>query len=406
MHLTLEDINYMRSIHNAVESPEQAFCPKLRELEVRFANLQPYEYHFLAGGSLRKFKLTWTPSNRNGLVEVYQGVIRGLASQSPMIEHITVFRSDSAFTNYGEFHKLRTLDHGGDFSVGSWIQLCEGCPLLEEVHIWWIQEDSELPDEDLIASAQDMQELAALRVLSLATIENGRFTSYILRTTNMPQLTKLEVNLEPLTSAEGDGLLSLSRRRSPLLTTLNLHAHTLDWVSLSLFGNLRDLEIYGTLGSWTTEHLERIIRNLPDLTRLVIAVSTENGIDRTKPAFTPAILEMIATRSRLDHLEIPLNALGVPWVSEPQTPTAEFDGLTALALDPLHIDPNAKEYFAKYLAQLCPTVESFETMPLHPHGVWSDDEPPWEITEEERKNMRVIENLFFDAQEEYIRSLG
>ncbi|KAG9042357.1 hypothetical protein FS837_010962 [Tulasnella sp. UAMH 9824] len=402
----MEDINYLRSMHSAVESPDQAFCPKLRELEVRFDDLQPYEYDFLAGGLLRNFKLIWTPPNRNGLVEVFQGAMRGLALRSPMIEHITAFRSDSAFTDYGEFHKLRTLDHGGDFSVGSWLQLCEGCPLLEEVHIWWIQKDSELPDQSLIASAPGIRELAALRVLSIATIANGMFTDYILQTTNMPQLTGLEVNLVPLTSVEGDRLLALVRRRSPSLTTLKVHAHTLEWVSFALFGNLHDLELYGTLGSWTEEHLERIFGNLPNLTRLVIAASTEDGVDRTRPAFTPVILEMIATRCRLDQLEIPLNALGVPWASEPQTPTAKFDGLTVLALDPLHIDPNAKEQFAKYLAQLCPTVEDFETMPLHPRAIWSDTEPPWELTEEERKNMQVMENLFFDAQGEYIRSLG
>ncbi|KAG8907910.1 hypothetical protein FRC01_007544 [Tulasnella sp. 417] len=397
-HLGQKDIDYLRNIHRAVETPHHPFCPKLRELEVTFDEPQHYMYDFLAGGSLQQFKLNLTSIDMEGHTRIFQVAIQSIALGSPMVERITILRSDSPFINYGKFSRLRILSHGGDFSVTSWIQLCAGCPLLEDVNIWWIQD--ELDDDAAIVTGPQAQTLPVLRVLSIGTIENGEFASYIIRTTNMPQLRELNVDLRELGSEEAEELLSLVRKRSPWLTTLHVNYRSLGLGSFALFGQLRDLELYGTLGSWTTEDLDRIFGSLLNLTRLLIASSGDDDVDRTKPAFTPAILESIATRCRLYQLEIPLNALEIPWASEPPSPTAKFDRLGVLALDPLHIEPNAMGPFAKYLAQLCPTVNRFETLPLHPHGASSETESPWELTEEERTNMRVMQNLFFEAQKE------
>ncbi|KAG8907916.1 hypothetical protein FRC01_007540 [Tulasnella sp. 417] len=399
-HLAQDDFDYLLKIHRAAEYPRHRdpFCPKLRELEVIFDEPQPYMYDFLVGGSLQQFKLNLPLSDTEGYAGLCQVAIQSIALGSPLVERISVLRSDSPFINYGKFSRLRILNHGGDFSVKSWIQLCAGCPLLEDVNIWWIQD--ELDDEDAVVTGPQAQALPVLRVLRIGTIENAEFVYYIIQSTNMPQLRELDVDLRELRSEDAEELLSLVRKRSPWLTTLNVNYRSLELGRFALFSQLRDLELYGMLGSWTTEDLDRIFESLPNLTRLLIASSGDDDVDRTKPAFTPAILESIATRCRLYQLEIPLNALEIPWASEPPSPTAKFDGLGVLALDPLHIERNAMGPFAKYLAQLCPTVNRFETLPLHAHVAWSEIESPWELTEEERTNMMVMRNLFFEAQKE------
>ncbi|KIO21484.1 hypothetical protein M407DRAFT_28938 [Tulasnella calospora MUT 4182] len=395
--LMSEDIDYMLKLQHVVESPHRAFCPNLRELELSFGDLQPYEYDFLAGGSLRQFKLSWT-SETEMRTRLFAGTMERVALRSPMIEHISVHRSDFALIDYGKFSNLRTLNHGGHFSATSWIKLCAGCPLLEDVNIWWIQGD--LVDEEAIAEGPQMQQLPLLRILHIEIMrDRGRVLSpYILRTTNMPQLRVLKVDLRQLGSEEADGLLSRVRSRSPLITTLRVHGHTLEWGSFAWFGKLRQLDLYGRLSSWKIEDLERIIANLPNLAQLYIASNPDGGIDRSRPAFTPAIVETIARRCQLGELRIPLNALETPWMPEPPTTTAKFGKLVGLTLDPLHIEAKAVEPFAKYLAQLCPNVIHFEAALRHPQEIGQELELPRHPTGEEIGNGWVMKTLFFDAQ--------
>ncbi|KAG8978731.1 hypothetical protein FRC05_010004 [Tulasnella sp. 425] len=396
MRLTLEDINYVKDLQHAVESSHHAFCPRLRQLEVNLdGQPHPYPYDFIAGESLAQIHLR---GGSTGFIQQAGSVASALekvALRSPMIEHLDASRSNISFINYGGFSKLRTLKHGGQFSVTSWIQLCAGCPLLEVVTIWWMQD--ELPDEEAIHSGPEVQALPALRVLSIEPTDDGLFTSYVLRTTNMPELRELEVDLAPLGYSEGAALFSLVRSRSPLLEKLKLVGHRLEWGGLASFRELRTLELFGLQSSFTTEQVGRIIGNVPNLTRLLIS-SFDEEIDRTEPSFTPAFLETIAKGChQISELEIPLNTLSVPWTSETQSPAAEFKRLKALALEPLHIEPTVMETFARYLARLCPTVRSFATTTLHPNAV---PRFPGQITEEERLDSGVMQDLLFAVRED------
>lgn len=280
--------------------------------------------------------------------------------------------------------------------MASWIKLCAGCPLLESLNLRLSQ--TRLVDEEAIAGGPQVQQLPALRVLNMETVNNNVFSSYVFQTTKMPRLGELKVNIRGLESVEADGLLSLLARRSPLLSTLQVYGYRLEWGKFASFSRLRDLVLHGELGSWTTEHVERIITRLPDLDRLSIVSSKKYGFGRV---FTPAILETMAMRSQLLQLAIPLNALEIPWMSETPTSTAKFDVLVELSLEPLHIEPGAIEPFAKYLAQLCPSANYLETTILHPHLADPEMEERWFLTEEETQSCRLMERLFFDVRKEY-----
>ncbi|KAG8913408.1 hypothetical protein FRC01_004559 [Tulasnella sp. 417] len=398
-YLRADDIDYLENIHRALGPPHQAFFPKLRELVVCFQGSQPYEYDFLAGESLRCFRLDQIRSTRDRPEGDSRGILKTLATRSPMVEHIQVWSSDSPFINYGRFSNLRTLYHSGDFSVASWINLCTDCLLLEDVTLQKLQEN--LVDRETIALGPQLHQFPPLQILDIESIENKVLNSYILRTTNMPQLTELKVDTRQLISAEADGLISLLGSRSPFLTTLQVYGYKLEWAAFASFSRLRDLELRGRIRSWKAEHVERIVASLPDLDRLSIMSEEELDLDRTKPAFTLATLEKIAMRSRLSVLDIPLNALKIPWTSYPPSVTAKFGILVELGLEPVHIEPSAIEPFAKYLAQLCPKVEDFDALVLHPDPVEEAMEFPSDRTKEERTNKRVIETLFFDIRKEY-----
>ncbi|KAG8891495.1 hypothetical protein FRC01_014665, partial [Tulasnella sp. 417] len=377
----------------------------LRELEVLFDDQpQPYGYDLLTGGSLRQFKLD---RRINLMMEddfggVFEATLSNLALRSPLVEHISVLNSDSPFIDYGKFSNLRTLEHIGTFTVASWMEICARCTLLEDFSISWIKDD--LVGEDTItATGPQIQELPVLRVLSISSMyePDGVVSSHILRTTNMPQLRELKMDLYKLGSVEADGLMSLLSRRCPLLTMLQVISPRLEWGRLALFSGLRDLELQGELSSWTTEHLESIIGGLPNLRQLSIR-GLYGGVDRSKPAFTPTILEAIAKTCQLRRLQIPLNALEIPWMQEPPAPTAKFAGLMHLSLGPLHIEADAVEPFAKYLAQLCPTINSFEPIPIHPQEAgsehWNSNRFPFFLTDEEETRKKMMQTLYFNAQ--------
>lgn len=399
IHLDPDDTDYLQNIHHALEPPHHAFFPKLRELKISFHLPQPHEYDLLAGGSLRSLRVDRALPYRYDAVEVVGDAMESLALRSPMVEHIKVWASHSPFIDYGKFSKLRTLSHSGYFSVESWVNLCEGCPLLEDVRIRVAHE--KLLGKEAIAIGPQMQQLPTLHILNVETIEDKVFIPYILQTTRMPQLRELTVNTLELRSAEADRLFSLLWRRSPLLTALEVHGRRLNWGGLASFRKLRDLDLYGRIGSWRTEHVERIITNLPDLRRLVImSPQDELDVDRTKPPFTLAVLEAIAMQLQLHRLDIPLNALEIPWMSEPPTPAAKFGELVEFSFGPLHIEPSAMQPFAQYLAQLCPSAEDFESFIVHPHSTWQEMEVHVDLTREEITNKRRMESLFFDAQKE------
>ncbi|KIO21486.1 hypothetical protein M407DRAFT_245459 [Tulasnella calospora MUT 4182] len=73
--------------------------------------------------------------------------------------------------------------------------------------------------------------------------------------------------------------------------------------------------------------------------------------------------------------------------------------LQALALDPLHIEPRAMEPVAQYLAQLCPTVNTFDCVLLHPRETGTVDVDLDSFSEDETRNVAEMENLFFYFQE-------
>ncbi|KAG9042359.1 hypothetical protein FS837_010964 [Tulasnella sp. UAMH 9824] len=399
-HLISDDIDYIRNLQHAVESAHHAFFPNLRQLDVIDLDPSgPYMYDFLPGSSLQQFKLDWAPNYGNEPAGVFEGVINSVALRSPMVRHIKVFQSEWPFIDYGKFSQLQTLDHAGDFSVTSWRKLCAGCPLLEKVNIWWTQE--RLAGEDAPAFRPQTQELPALRVLNLVAIKDSGFNSYILRTTIMPQLRDLRVDLEELESREADGLLSLIGRHSPLISALRVTGSGFKSDTLGSFSRLQNLELYGRLSSWAAKDVEHIFESLPNLARLMIATPGPHGLERTRFGFTPANLETMATRCQLSSLQIPLNALEIPRAAETPNSAAEFDRLRSLVLNPLHIEPSALEPLAKYLAQLCPTLDHFEPTVVHPHETMSGADNTWWLTAEERANVEVLESLFWAAQKEY-----
>ncbi|KAG8924469.1 hypothetical protein FRC01_011456 [Tulasnella sp. 417] len=277
--------------------------------------------------------------------------------------------------------------------------MCACCPLLEVVDIGWI-EDDHVDEEAIVASGPQMQLLPVLRVLNISWMHDrdGVVSSHILRTTNMPQLMELKVSFYNLGSAQAGGLLSPLSRRCPLLTTLEVMGRTLEWGHLGLFSGLQDLELRGELSSWTTEHLESIIENLPNLGRLSIRPPSFGDVDRSKSAFTLTTLEAIAKMSPLCQLQMPLNALEIPWVQEPPVPTAKFAMLVKLMLGPLHIEANSVEPFAKYLAQVCPTVNCFKPIPIHTQEAELEPHNRWLLTNEEEISQKMMRTLFFNAQ--------
>ncbi|KIO21482.1 hypothetical protein M407DRAFT_28936 [Tulasnella calospora MUT 4182] len=130
----------------------------------------------------------------------------------------------------------------------------------------------------------------------------------------------------------------------------------------------------------------------------------------------------------------PVECARNPLVSETPTPTAEFDRLKVLVLDPLRIESNAMVQFSKYLARLCPTVDRFKATTWHPYratpvgtsvfgassfgassfgaspfGTSSFGAPRFEpygilgcmLPVEEEDNGQVMKKLFLAAQKEY-----
>lgn len=387
------------SLQHSIEAADQPFCPNLRRLDVKIVpQSQPYPYDFLAGQSLIKIKIRWTPED-HGPLKVMVDAVEGVALRSPMVEHIDISLSDSHFIDYGKFSRLRTLIHEGDFSMKSLSQLCKGCPLLEIARLWWM-EAALVDDETAYSEPQEMLVFPALQDLNIADSAYGAPSLRILRCTKLPQLRELEADVGEQGFAETNMLFEHIRRQSPLLDTLTVTAERLEWGNLASFTGLRVLELLGDVSSFTTEHVARIIGNIPNLARLSISSdsSVYDIIDRSSVVFTPAFLESIAKQCHhLSDLELPLNTLIVSWTSEPPTPPCKFEKLKALALNPLHIVPGAMEPVAKYLSRLFPSVKTFETVLLHPDetGRVTIDS----LTEEEISNTAEMERLFFDIKQ-------
>ncbi|KIO21485.1 hypothetical protein M407DRAFT_28939 [Tulasnella calospora MUT 4182] len=392
----MSDIDYVIKLHRAVESPHNAFCPNLRQLDVTLSyQPRPYPYDFLVGGSLVELKLSMGPGSPP---EPVTSAMERVALRCPQVEHINALDFNSWSFNYGIFPNLRILHHEGCLSAASWMQLGAGCPLLEQVAIRWMQEKKV---DSGARFGQNALALPALRVLSIVGPEGGELGSYILRTTTMPVLKELDVELCKQVSAHADTLFSLTSRRSPLLEKLIVRGHMSEWGVFASFTGLRSLELFGYLTSFTAEHVTGVIGNIPDITRLSIGSLYNIAIDPAKPYFTPILLQTIAERChQLSELEIPLNALSSTWYLKSPSPVTAFKRLATLALIPLHIEPLrlAMEPFAKYLAQVCPTVERFETVLIHPDESGRVVDTPRPLTDGERCNSDLMEELFFSIK--------
>ncbi|KAG8911963.1 hypothetical protein FRC01_005375, partial [Tulasnella sp. 417] len=376
--IALIDIQYLMDIQALIEPPHRPFCPNLQQLQVELGlQSQPYAYASLAGDSLASFDLTWYPivhSPRRLMASAMQMV----ALRSPMIQHIEASVSDSPFINYGLFPNLRILAHEGEFSMKSWAQLCTGCPVLEVVQLQW--RGSMLADEDQsIYLVQDIQTPLALEVLEVSDGLDGVPSLYILQNTNMPQLRRLDVVLERQGSPETNTMLfSNIRSHSPLLEALTVTGERLDWGEIIL----------------------TIAESLPNMDSLRIS-SSDEGLDRTRNAFTPALLESIVKRChQLSDLAVPLDTLSTPWTSEPPTLTCKFTRLESLILDPLHAAPWAVEPVAQYLAQLCPSVDDFDSYVVHPDENGVESGRPNYPTKEEKRSIAEMERLFFRSKAE------
>ncbi|KAG9038312.1 hypothetical protein FS837_001282, partial [Tulasnella sp. UAMH 9824] len=393
MHLASGDIHYLMGLQRAVEPPHCAFCPELRHLDVKLdGQPEPCAYDFLAGEPLVQLNCTWTPTDSSKSSRAVAHALERVALRSPLVERLDVSGFNSRFINYGLFPKLRILSHHGDFSMESWPQLCTECPLLEEVYMrcWWKKPINEVATN----TSPAMQALPSLRVLRTSEVEDRMLAASILRATSMPRLTELEFDLKQYWPEKLDTLIPLIRGRSPLLEKLSVRGDDLDWGSFSSFTGLRHLELLGNLNSFTTEHVTSIIGNIPNIASLSLGFSSLE-IDRITVAFTPALLEKMAEQChQLSELDVPLNALSIPWSSKPATPACQFKRLTYLALDPLNIEPRAKEPFARYLARLCPTVKTFETILFHP-----DESGTLAIPSDFAEEL-VMESLFFKVQQE------
>ncbi|KAG9042356.1 hypothetical protein FS837_010961 [Tulasnella sp. UAMH 9824] len=225
--LALDDIKYVISLQHSIEAAHQPFCPKLRRLDVKIVpRSQPYAYDFLAGQSLIKIRIRWTPRDHGPLMVMIDAVERA-ALQSPMVEHIEVSLSDSHFIDYGKFSRIRTLIHEGDFSMESLSQLCKGCPLLEVARLWWMQA-ALVDDETIYSEPREIQVFPALQGLNIADAAYGAPSLRILRSTKMPQLRELEADLGEEGFSETHMLFEHIRRESPFLETLTVTAGRLE----------------------------------------------------------------------------------------------------------------------------------------------------------------------------------
>ncbi|KAG8924471.1 hypothetical protein FRC01_011458 [Tulasnella sp. 417] len=130
-------------------------------------------------------------------------------------------------------------------------------------------------------------------------------------------------------------------------------------------------------------------------------LSSYEGLDRTRTAFTPVLLESIAKRChQLSNLAIPLDTLSTPWTSEPPTLTCKFTRLKSLILDPLHAAPWAVEPVAQYLAQLCPSVDNFDSYVVHPDENGVESGGPNYPPKEEKRSIAEMERFFFSSKAE------
>ncbi|KAG8994427.1 hypothetical protein FRB90_000434 [Tulasnella sp. 427] len=357
-------ISYLQHLQSAVEPPGQPFCPNLRSIELDRMLPQPDLYDFLVGASLQILILRHQSSSRTYLQTVVTKTLKKIAGRSPRVEDILAYSSSSAF-DFGVFPKLRVLTYGGNVSVASWNQLCAGCPLLERVNIW---------PPGRVQAAEDETGLSHPPAPTLPILQNF-------------------VNIG---KAEGGALLSLLRYRNPSMTRLKLKGDALNLATLGFFTQLRNLQLRAPLNTITIECLERIIKGNPHLIRLTISYTTDT---RIRPKLNPSLLETVAQACNdISVIRIPLDTLDTPWALEENIPLEQFKRLCELVLNPLHIQPNAIKPFARYLARLCPTLDSFDTSIMHPgrgQGIINSEE----LTHEEVESSALMEDLFYEAQE-------
>ncbi|KAG8989655.1 hypothetical protein FRB90_002137 [Tulasnella sp. 427] len=383
-------ITYLQHLQSAVEPPGQAFCPNLRSIELDRMLPQPDLYDFLVGASLQNLILRHQSSSRTHLQTVVTNTLKKIAGRSPRVEDVLAYSSSSVF-DFGVFPKLRVLTYGGNVSVASWNQLCAGCPLLERVNIWPPGRAQAAEDETGL-SDPPAPTLPFLQSLDMDSIKHSSLVTYIMRMTHMSALTELAVDFVNIGKAEGNALLSLLRDRNPSMTRLMLKGDTLNLATLGFFTQLRNLQLRAPLNTFTIECLERIIKSNPHLIRLTISYSTDT---RIRPKLNPSLLETVAQACNdISVIRIPLDTLDTPWTLEESIPLERFKRLCDLVL----IQPDAMEPFARYLARLCPTLDSFETSIMHPgRGQGTIDSE--ELTHEEVENSALMEDLFYEAQE-------
>ncbi|KAG9017983.1 hypothetical protein FRB90_012758, partial [Tulasnella sp. 427] len=270
--------------------------------------------------------------------------------------------------------------------------LCAGCPLLEHAHIWRPRRRMQ-PVEETEPSDPQTPTLPVLQTLDIDSMKLASLVTYIMRKTHMPALTELEVDLANIGKAEGDALLSLLRSRYSSMTRLKLMGGALNLDILGFFTQLRDLEICVPLDAFTSKCLERIVKSNPHITRLVMYYAAQT---RSRPKIASSLLGTVAQAcDGISGIRIPLDTLDFPWVTQEKTPLAQVKRLKDLALDRLHIQPDAMTPFARYLARLCPVLETFQTIILHPglEGILV----PEALTQEEYVNSNRMENLVHEG---------
>ncbi|KAG9018808.1 hypothetical protein FRB90_009278 [Tulasnella sp. 427] len=405
-------LTYLAELLYSVESLGSPFCPSLRSLELT-GKLQPSHpiYEFIAGNSLRQLVLSLKPQPEAEI----ETALKTLTSNAPRIKDLAAMIPYTE-VGYGMFSELRSLRYGGIPSMLWWSQLCAGCPKLED--LWVCTErvfQTALEQLELAQKVRSQMGLPApyafpsLRTLDLVRHQNGSYVKTLfLQSTEMPQLEDLAVNLSRMPLEDGNALIALLSTRSPRLSKILLEIDTLDWKILGAFRHLHDLTITGNPRTFDEEDLISLVKNLPEITRLLIK-STQLYSIRSKPRPTTNLLENIAANcSSIREIQIPLNTTSAPCLGGNQecTPLAGFTRLKTLSLNPLFIEPRSMGPFATYLAQLCPTAESFEPRLMHSDGADEGRYMTWALTPEETSNVIEMQSLFWEAQQGGIELQG
>ncbi|KAG9018814.1 hypothetical protein FRB90_009284 [Tulasnella sp. 427] len=403
---TPHDLSHFIYIEELSLSVETPLFPELRALQ--FPNQYHPAYDFLAGTTLKQLVVNLLPVRIHSSWGISTVTLDGIASRSPHIEEITILSSEFP-VDFGVFSQLRKLYNGGFFSVTSWTLLCAGCPLLEWLCLWPMNDVRVSPEQDVYIESlrtslvmgpkPATQTLPVLRYLDIHGVWHESFLLYVFITTRMPELRELNADFTHLPSEEGHALVSILLERSEKLMKLKFNNEDFNWAALAPFSQLHDLELLGTIDTFTEETLVPVVKSLPNILRLVIDSKTWR-IGRSKPALNRTILTIIAEKCQsIRELKIPLNARLPLCEDEEPTSSVGFRRLGLLTLDPLHIDPNTMQQFAKWLAGLCPSLHRLKTDVFHwdstpRHGLGARNH-----TEEEMEQKDEVMNYFYEEQE-------